>query len=763
MPTRRRNTGFWKIGFVALAAAISLAPISWGRERIVLQRRTSAPADPQARAADGWIDQASTGANHAGETTFQVASQNGNRNKRALVEFDLSSLSNSGIKSATLSLFMETAPSNNRTLQARRVTNFWKESDVTWASRISSFGWTTAGGDNDGVATQTATTGTTSNATISWDITTAVQQWFGAATPIANYGTLIMDANESQSGTARTATFSSKESTTETHRPSLTVDFVQNVLALTATAGNAQVRLSWSYPAAFGTVVSATNGVLIVRQSGGTVPSTVVPTDGTVYSRNATCTNLISTATVVFVSSSLPTSFNDSATGDNPACPPANDTVYAYKVFAKDAANNYTESGASSQFVPFTAANPSATASLRWAATWVAPTGVTNLAAPGISPGNVVVLPTNSNFISGIKPSDGTFVFTPFSTDAGISGRPPVLDLGFNSIGFGVSYTADAEGFVYATDIATGNLLWMTNPTGSIAHGFLGGAATYVLSTQQSLGFTGYTRTTDLVVVGTNNTGSTTANQVIGLDGNTGAAAWSYVGASGTNLKMDIVTSTPLIDYKNAAVWVTSNSAGTTTQPSLWKFNPNNAGARLLASANLNDISNSPSLAYNADVLFVGNDAGTLYAVNTSINTAGASAAASLATGDAQVIGAPLIYGKSSPYTVIISTATKVRAVKYTVGAASFTTTGTGTWTTTMPGTTACTPSAPIGYDGLSTVYVGCTDGTIYQLDVATGTISGSRFVRNATTLGDATIDVTLNLLIFGTSSSRVYAMPFPF
>ena len=80
-----------------------------------------------------------------------------------------------------------------------------------------------------------------------------------------------------------------------------------------------------------------------------------------------------------------------------------------------------------------------------------------------------------------------------------------------------------------------------------------------------------------------------------------------------------------------------------------------------------------------------------------------------------------------------------------------------------MPGATACTPSAPIGFDGLSTVYVGCTDGTIYQLDVTTGTITGSRFVRTGTTLGDATVDVTLNLLIFGTSSSRVYAMPFPF
>ena len=761
MRTGRKTKGFLWASCLLLAALALLTPASWARERKILQKKSTAPVDPQTRAADSWLDQANTGTNHAGDTTLQVSSQTGNKNQRALVEFDVSSLTNSGIKLATLSLFMTTAPAASRTYQARRMTSFWKELDVTWANRQTGFTWATAGGDNDGITTQTATTGTTNNTTISWDVTAAVQQWFGAASPIANYGTLILDGTEN-SATTRTSVFSSKEAVTEANRPSLTVEFVQNVQALTATAGNAQVKLSWGYPAAIGTVLSATNGVLIVRQSGGTVPAAVVPTDGTVYSRNAACTNLISTATVVFVSSSLPTSFNDIVSGDNPDCPPANDTVYAYKVFAKDAANNYTESGTSSQFVPFTAANPSATVTSQWSTKWVAPTGVTNLAAPGISPGNVVVLPTNSNLITGIKPSDGTFVFTPFSTDAGISGRPPVLDLGFNTIGFGVSYTADAEGFVYATDTATGNLLWMTNPSGSTANGFLGGAGTFVVSTESNLGLSAYTRATDLVVLGTNNTTTTTANQVDGLDGNTGAVAWSYVGGGG-NSNMDIVTSTPFVDYANNAVWVTSHSNGGATQPSLWKFNPNNTGTRLLASANLNNISNSASLSYGADYLFVGSDSGTLYAVKTSINTAGAAATASLATGDTQVIGSPILYGKSSPYTVIISTATKVRAVKYTAGAATFTTAGAGTWTTTMPGGTPCTPSSPIGYDGLSTVYVGCTNGTIYQLDVTTGTITGSRFVRNATTLGDATIDVTLSLLIFGTSSSRVYAMSFPF
>ena len=731
-----------------------------GRERKILQKRTTAPADPQSRSADTWIDQGNTGTNHSGDGTLQVSSQTGNKNQRALVQFDLSSLSNSGIKLATLSLFMQTAPTASRTYQARRLTSFWRESDVTWANRFSGIVWAAAGGDNDGVTTQTTATGTTNNVALNWDITAAVQQWFGAATPMSNYGTEIVDGTEG-SATTRTAIFSSKEAATEANRPSLTVEFVQNVTGFSAKAGNGQVKLTWSYPSSIGTVLSATNGVLIIRSTpNGAVSSTVVPTDGTVYARNASCSNAISGVTVVFSSSSMPTSFNDSAAGDNADCPPANDSVYTYKIFTKDANNNYSADGASSQYVPLLEANPSATVTSQWATNWVAPTGVTNLAAPGISPGNVVVLPTNANLISGISPASGAAVFTPFSVAAGISGRPPVLDSQDTTIGFGVAYTADAQGFLYATDTATGNLLWMVNPTSSTANGILGGAGTFVKSTETNLGLSAYTRTTDLVVVGTNNTGTTSGNQVMGIDGNTGATAWQYIGG-GTNLNMDIMTSTPLMDYVNNAIWVTSHSNGGTAQPSLWKFNPNNSGTRLLASANLGNISNSASLAYSADVLFVGNDAGTLYAVNTSINSTGAAAAASLATADTQVIGAPIVYGKTSPYTVLISTATKVRAVKYTKGSATFTTTGTGTWTTTMTG--SCTPSAPIGYDGLAKVYVGCSDGSVYQLDVTSGTIDGSRSIRTGSTLGDSTMDVVLSVLVFGSSNSRVYAIPFPF
>jgi outer membrane protein assembly factor BamB len=707
--------------------------------------------NPQNRAADSWIDQGSTGTNHGGSITLQVTSSNG-ANQRALVEFDLSSLNSSGIKLATLTLFMTTAPTASRTYGAYRVTSRWIEAGVTWASRLAGFGWGAMGGDVNGAATATTTTGTTSMVSLSWNITADVQQWFGSASPIANYGTLIRDQTEN-SGTTYTGTFAAIENATQANRPSLTVNFVQNVQGLSSTAGNAQVVLNWSYPATIGTVLSATNGVLIIREAGGALASTIVPTDGTAYTRNAGCTNTLGAATIVFSSNSLPTSFNDSATGDNPDCPPVNGTLYAYKVFAKDAANNYSHSGASSQFVPLIAATPNTTASTQLSVSWNEATGSTTLTAPGLNPGVVVGIATSSNITYGVNPSNGLPVFTPVSTDAAITGRPPVLPSTITTIGSNVIYTADQNGFVYAINSSNGNILWSTNPTGAVANTFTSGPAVLVKSFASS-----YTGTHDLVVLGTRNSGTTTGNSIWALDGNTGATVWSLTGSANGNPAMDIVAATPYVDYKNNAIWVTSNSAGGTGQPSLWKINPNASGATTAAAtANLGNISNPPYVTVSGGTLFVGTDGGTLYAINTS----NAAVRASYAAGDTTVVGYPVVLNFSSPYTVIFSGATAVHAVIFNSTTNTFTTTGAGTWSTTFAD--GCTPSGPAGYAGLAYVYVGCSDGAVYEINVTNGTVTNSKSLRPGSTLGDVALDTTLGLLIVGATSSRIYAIAYPF
>ena len=744
---RARSLG---IGVAALVlAGLAAARPAAAEEQIVVQKTAS---NPQNRAGDSWIDQSSTATNHGSDTTLQVRSSNA-ANQRALVEFDLSAISSSGIKSAILALFMTTAPTGaSRTYGAYRMTSRWLESAVTWASRLAGFAWGAAGGDFNGAATNTKALGTASNVSVTWDITADVQQWFGSASPIANYGTMIRDQTEN-SGTARTAIFSSKDNATQAQRPSLTVTFVQNVQGVSSTAGNSQVVLNWSYPAAIGAVLSATNGVLIIREAGGALASTIVPTDGTAYTRNAGCTNVLGAATIVFSSSSLPTSFNDSASGDNPDCPPVNGTLYAYKVFAKDAANHYSHSGASSQFVPLIAATPNTTASTQLSVAWNAATGSTTLAAPGILPATVVAITTSSNISYGINPANGQPVFTPVAVDGAITGRPPVLASADASAGVNVLYTADADGFVYGINAATGDTIWSVNPTGATANTFTAGPCVLV----KNFATASYTGTHDLVVLGTRNGGTTTGNSIVAMDGNTGGVQWTLTGNAGGNPAMDIVAATPFVDYVNNAIWVTSNSAGGVAQPSLWKVNPN-TGARL-ATANLGNISNAPYVTVSGDTLFVGTDAGTLYAINTS----NAATRASYAAGDTRVVGSALVLNYSSPYTVVFSGATTVKQVIFNSSTNTFTTSGAGTWSVTLPGAPACAPSEPAWGGNINKIYVGCSDGAVYQIDVATGTVDNSKSLRPGSTLGDATLDVTLSQLIVGSTSSRVYAVSIPF
>jgi outer membrane protein assembly factor BamB len=163
-------------------------------------------------------------------------------------------------------------------------------------------------------------------------------------------------------------------------------------------------------------------------------------------------------------------------------------------------------------------------------------------------------------------------------------------------------------------------------------------------------------------------------------------------------------------------------------------------------------------VTFTGDVLFVGNDAGTLYAINPATAATLSSYAAT------SVIGSPILMTNSSPYTVVFSGGTggtTLTAIKFDRSTNTFTTTGAGTWSTAMPG--GCAPSAPIGFPGLSKIYVGCDDGNLYQFDAATGTNDGFRLLRAGYGVGDPTLDVELSRIMAGCTNSRVFAFTFPF
>src|SRR5207302_7787790 len=114
-----------------------------------------------------------------------------------------------------------------------------------------------------------------------------------------------------------------------------------------------------------------------------------------------------------------------------------------------------------------------------------------------------------------------------------------------------VAYFGSQDGYVYAVNTVTGAQLWksaLLPTTGGMIQGGVGIGL-------KSVGLTGVTN--DLIFAGTSNVSSDAAyksdNKVYALDGNgnsgTTTIVWTF-----NPLDMDIISSTPYMDYVNNAV-----------------------------------------------------------------------------------------------------------------------------------------------------------------------------------------------------------------
>ncbi|MHB8540834.1 MAG: DNRLRE domain-containing protein [Candidatus Acidiferrales bacterium] len=731
--------------FLALCLGV---PVS-AREKKIIQKSAT---DPQLRAAETFLDQLNPTTVNSGLPVLEVQSLL-NANKRAIVQFDFSSLPNVGIKRAilTLHVFVPTGavPEQTFTYEAFPLASFFTQADATWTTRVADLLWGASGGDFGNTPTATARL-TPRAANISWNITKDVQSWY-AGTP--NYGTIIRDRAENGSADADNdgdpgdpvdlgTEFSSNNDPNPANAPKLTVFFVQNVANLTATPNTNQVRLNWSYPAPLGTVVERNVGVLILRRANLPVDKASMPADGT----NPRLCKRIGSGTVIFNSNALPTVFTDNRA--DRCGTPANGTTWYYKVFMKDSARNYSTSGTSaaggSVFTSEISATPSATAPQF--SNWMAATFSTNLAPPSLFPASIAMVGTQSNLLIAVNPNTGLRPYPAVSLGGAISGRSPIIDAPDSSLLQNVIYVADQSGLTYAVATDTGQILWVVDPIGKGGTPFLGAGSVVV----KKFADPSYTRTGDLFVLGTRNSATTSGNEILGIDGNTGATVWQTVGATGSVPPMDIIVSTPVISFSRSTIWVTSHSNSSTTQPSLWDLDANTG--KVLATDNLGNIDSSPVLTPDESTLFVGNNAGTVYAIDPSTG----AVLASFVGGDGAIIDYPLVVGFGSPYTVVFSGATGVHALSYDVGAKTFT----ALWNTTIN-----TPSAPISVFGLSDVYVGSNDGTIHELDLASGADIRDEIVNKGQPgfVGDPSLDLSLMRIYVSTTDQRMYAFPFPF
>ena len=145
---------------------------------------------------------------------------------------------------------------------------------------------------------------------------------------------------------------------------------------------------------------------------------------------------------------------------------------------------------------------------------------------------------------------------------------------------------------------------------------------------------------------------------------------------------------------------------------------------------------------------------GVLYAINP---TTGATLA-TFSPADGAIVDYPVVLGSASPYTIIFSGATAVHAVTFTKATNTFAT----AWTTP---TTINVPSAPICYTGLNLIFVGSNDGTIHELNLATGADIKDEVANTGQPgfVGDPSLDITLGRIYVSTTDQRAYGFAYPF
>jgi hypothetical protein len=307
----------------------------------------------------------------------------------------------------------------------------------------------------------------------------------------------------------------------------------------------------------------------------------------------------------------------------------------------------------------------------------------------------------------------------------------------------------DQSGRVYSVNAATGGTNWQVD-----LRTLPGGDPTTVvqapvaaqLRTWSDAAFQA-AQVDDLLFMATLNT-SATNNKVFALRASDGGVAWTFSPGN-----MDYIVGMPWVDYARNRVYAVSRSNGN-TQASLWAINT--LDGSLVASRNLNDIEASPTMSYDGNTLYVGNLAGTLYAIDLTSPT--------LATKWSYPLGAtyPLKgfvwQDWNDPQYLYFSTGGDiVWSLQDNGGSASF------RWAAPV-----ANPSTPL--PTADRLYVGSSDGKVHQLRLTDGCESPNPSCPGYTayTVGNGAYPVgdvsteTLGELFVPTTEGKLYKLPLP-
>jgi outer membrane protein assembly factor BamB len=639
----------------------------------------------------------------------------------------------------------------------------WNETGVSWNSRDGATLWGEPGGDFFATPIDTINTAGSGHLFLRWTIRTDAQDTNGGVSnipqqwlddPGTNRGLIIKDVTE-DSPTRKSVHYLSREIGAAFLRPTLEVHFLRDVVVAEATPGISEISWSWTFPP--GSRDDDYDGVLFVKRTGSEA-ITFSPEDGVAYTAGQELGDGVS---VAFNTNSFAqiTFFEENGV-DNIVLP---NTPYTYKAFTHDA---NLILGAATPDPPHYAFGVGQSVSTRQGSAqeknWSYLAGGMTLSPPGLAGVTIVLVGDSDGRLHGIDSPNGARRYRPEGnigvTGGAIVARPTIIPADFSShlCTCAVAYVGAEDGKMYAFNATTGEKLWESAVLGSSV---LGSAAVQLTAFNPTHAF-------DLVIVGTHNFADTTTNRIVGLNGDTGEIVWQFVGG-GANPNLDAISSSPVLDLDNNAVWVTSRAGAAGDQPSIWKLDTSNGDLQeaitLPSSVSNRAIDGSP--AFNLAEFLDPPGQAFLYAVTVGGDLVAVDVANPMNVFSANVsgsgVGLPLPLSFSDNDEIYFSTSSGVHKRIFDRTDTEFLAEGSWDSAVVFPSSPLVAPITsfpPVGFS----VYVGSGNGQLVKLDPVDGTVTATRNVNlgppSPAVVGEPTFNVFLDQLIVAVSDGRVYA-----
>jgi len=479
----------------------------------------------------------------------------------------------------------------------------------------------------------------------------------------------------------------------------------QDVQFFTARSTSGEIKLEWANP------------------SSGVYGSTKICRDTAVFPDPDTCTPIATQAGV----QGAYDSFTDTGL--------TNGTTYHYTAFVDDGSGNLS-GGRRVTARPF-----DTTGAVKWAYS----SGATALAPTGVMPGAIgtggtwavsndrVLHAMNPTAAGGDWPRSGDFSWIPLAMNGPAQARPPVVPTGVIAGHSLVTFLGSEDGHAYAADAHTGQLLWQSSKLGNI-----------LLASPSGI-FTDFGGAYDLLFIGSRD--ATDDNVMYMLDPADGHILATFDNGGGTGA-MGIISSGATVEYASNRIYFASRSRSGGSSDTLWCLGFTDTGFTKVWSRPYGDIDGAPVLIGGR--LYVGNNAGVVYAVDP----ADGSEIWHYATNDGAVKGyVTPEYTASTPRQLHFATTNTIWALTDNGGSAALAWQQGG-----VPG-----PSIPLAPFGENVLYVGSSDGRLYQLSSTTGSIETSVLLGDGTaTIGSPALDVFYDVAYAGSESGTVYGVQLP-